>query len=258
MRVASGLLRPDHDVTAGMYPQYWMGDVRVDSPIGDFACRAHTIDFDIVNPNYEAIELRIFRERLGQVEGAGAVCVDMGAHIGKFSILAGRQMGNRGTVYAFEPEPANFKQLERNIALNGLHNVNAVNAAGGREDGTQLLSLSTTNIGAHTIANRDGAQQIPVRVRSLDSFLAEREVRRVDVMKLDVEYREAEVLHGARRTLEANPRLTVLFEETAAIEVAESVRLLHSLGYGVQKVARNICVAYGPGSDPSDGGVTYP
>lgn len=131
MRLLAGLLRSDHDVTSGMHPQFWIGDVCIDSPIGSFACRARTIDLDIVNPNYEYIEVETFRQQLERLRGKSSVCVDMGAHIGKFSILAGRRVGRSGRVFAFEPEPRNFRQLQVNIALNGLDNVHPVNAAGG-------------------------------------------------------------------------------------------------------------------------------
>ncbi len=106
-----------------------------------------------------------------------------------------------------------------------------------------MLSLSTTNIGAHTLAERPGTERIPVRVRSLDSFMSEHGVERLDILKLDVEYREAEVLRGARKTLERSAGLTVLFEETASLDAAESVRILRSIGYRVEKVGQNICVA---------------
>ncbi len=101
----------------------------------------------------------------------------------------------------------------------------------------------TKNIGAHTLRQVEGAPQIPVIVRTLDSFLPEQSVDHVDVMKLDVEYKEADVLRGARRTLEANPQITVFFEETRDPRVAESVLFLQSLGFGVSHLAGNIWVA---------------
>lgn len=113
----------------------------------------------------------------------------------------------------------------------------------GGEDGIGMLAVSTTNIGAHTFAERPGAVHIPVRVRALDSFLEEHGIDHVDLIKIDVEYREADVLRGARKTIESSPGLTVLFEETAGLDTAESARFLKSLGFGVEKLGRNICLA---------------
>ncbi len=243
MRVASGLLRRDHDILAGMYPKYWIGDVRASTPLGKFLCRARTIDFDIVNPNYEAIEVEVFRDRLLRTRPQDTVCLDVGAQIGKFSVLAGHTLRRSGHVFAFEPEPSNFAALQHNLELNGLRNVQAFNIACGAVDGGGTLNLSTTNIGAHTLRNVEGAERIAVQIRALDRFLGEHGVDHVDVAKLDVEYMEADVLRGARGILEASPRASVLFEETRPPGTADSVRLLRGLGYGVTHLAGNIYVA---------------
>ncbi len=247
LRIISGTLRRDHDFIGGMYPKYWLGDVAIASPIGRFACRARTIDFDIVDPNYEAVELGSFREWLLRFKTGNVVCLDVGAHIGKFSVYAGHILQDRGRILAFEPEPLNFAALQRNIALNKLANVQAFNVACGSRDGVQLLSRSTTNIGAHTLAERGGvAERIPVRVRTLDSLLGELGITSVDAMKLDVEYMEAEVLRGARTILESNPQVGVFFEETNSSGNAESVVFLQNLGFNVRRLAKNTYAAARP------------
>ncbi len=111
LRLASGVMDRDHDFIRGMHPEFWTGDVTVRSPIGSFACRARTIDFDIVNPNYEAIEVDCFRQRILRAAKAGGnvVCLDVGAHIGKFGVLAGRllqEAGGRGRSWRSNPSPA--------------------------------------------------------------------------------------------------------------------------------------------------------
>src|SRR2546427_11482663 len=56
LRGAFGVMRRDHDFIGRMRPEVWVGDVPVRSPIGYFAGRAPAGDFDILDPNYEAIE----------------------------------------------------------------------------------------------------------------------------------------------------------------------------------------------------------
>jgi hypothetical protein len=55
--------------------------------------------------------------------------VDIGAHVGRYTIMVAHQMGCHGKVLAIEPLPANFAALQRNIKLNELSNVYALNAA---------------------------------------------------------------------------------------------------------------------------------
>lgn len=246
LRIATRSLRRDRDLVSGMYPKYWLGDVTVNSPIGRFICRSRTIDFDIVNPNYEAAEVAAFQRRLTRDATTPVVCFDVGAHIGKFSILAARTLGDRGRVYSFEPEPSNYASLLRNIRLNELSNVTAFNVACGGRDSAGSLSRSVTNIGAHTLVAREGAEQIPVQVRSLDSVAREENIPRVDVIKLDVEYLEAEVLAGARTVLESSPDVAVFFEETDSSGNAGSVRFLRGIGFEVSRLAKNTYAAARP------------
>src|SRR5437879_5208542 len=60
--LASRPLRPGEKLTVGVHPQFWLGRVSVTTPLGRFACRAGTSDFDIINPNYEvALTEALFR-----------------------------------------------------------------------------------------------------------------------------------------------------------------------------------------------------
>lgn len=50
----------------------------------------------------------------------GAVVLDLGAFVGYFALLAARESGPEGRVYAFEPDPRDRPWLERNVEANGL------------------------------------------------------------------------------------------------------------------------------------------
>src|SRR2546426_5233280 len=51
----------------------------------------------------------------------GMTFVDVGAHIGWYTMVAARAVGRMGHVYAFEPEPTNFELLQKNVVGNGYH-----------------------------------------------------------------------------------------------------------------------------------------
>ncbi len=56
----------------------------------------------------------------------GDVVVDIGAHIGYYTLLAARTVGKDGKVFAFEPDPDNYALLVKNVEMNGYNNVTAV------------------------------------------------------------------------------------------------------------------------------------
>ena len=59
----------------------------------------------------------------------GDIVVDVGAHIGRYTIISSKRIGQSGKVIAIEPHPSNFEMLNRNIKLNGLTNVIPLNYA---------------------------------------------------------------------------------------------------------------------------------
>src|SRR4029450_8092682 len=65
----------------------------------------------------------------------GDVCLDIGAHIGYYTLLAARLVGPEGHVHAFEPAPASFRRLRANRQLNRLHNGTLARRRSGGEEG---------------------------------------------------------------------------------------------------------------------------
>src|SRR5437763_1822635 len=59
----------------------------------------------------------------------GDIVVDIGAHIGLYTIISSKRVGFNGKVIAIEAHPENFEILNRNIQLNQLTNVIALNYA---------------------------------------------------------------------------------------------------------------------------------
>ncbi len=233
---SSWMFRGRQGVGVGMFPEFWLGDVAVETPIGRFACRGRTTDFDIINPNHEAELVRRVERRLTRAPNGEVVFVDVGAHVGKYTILAARLLGSRGQVVAIEPDPSNFAALTTNVALNRLENVRALNFGCWSSDGTKILHRQVGNLGGHSFVDSTAGEAISVPVRTLDGLLAEAGIRHVDAMKLDVQRAESEVLLGASSTLQANRRVTVFFEESADPQTAASIRMLRALGFVVERL----------------------
>ncbi len=147
---------------------------------------------------YELSTVKVFKELLK----AGMTVVDIGAHIGFYTLLAARLVGPTGKVYAFEPHPQNFALLKENIELNGYWNVTAVNKAVTNRSG--LVKLFAGVHSSQPSLFRDTFTTVPrvvVETTTLDDFFEEVGWPEIDLIKIDVEGAEPYVLQGARKLI---------------------------------------------------------
>lgn len=170
----------------------------------------------------------------------GQVVYDVGAFAGAYALFFSRAVGAGGYVVAFEPQPENFGKLARNLALNQVHNVQALELALGASTGARPLfrlpGMATTASlapDAHTPLRRHAGVAHMVRLDDLVSCMA---LPPPSFVKIDVEGLELDVLHGAEATL-AQYRPGLLLEVHGASWRAKSERaatiahLLEPLGY---------------------------
>ena len=148
----------------------------------------------------------------------GSVALDVGAYIGTHALLMGRLAGPEGRVYAFEPQRKAYRELRRNIELNGLANVTALRFAVGAE--TRIVEMNppreigVVEVGSGRVGRGLGEGGVAIGVggdlaelRPLDSF----GFRNVSVLKIDVEGFEDEALTGAEGLIRQN-RPVILLE----------------------------------------------
>ncbi len=165
---------------------------------------------------------------------AGMTFIDVGANEGLFALLGGAKVGPGGTVWAFEPSRRELRQLQANVHRNPNLPIEVFPCALANRSGTAALKIAeATHAGQNTLGEfgyKIGAEADEVvSVRKLDDLVTERQLKRLDLIKIDVEGAEAKVVEGAGRTLEKF-RPVVLFElmEKALISQKSSViRLLN-------------------------------
>ena len=135
------------------------------------------------------------------------VCFDIGGNTGLYAMLMAKRATD-GEVHAFEPVPLNRHLLASGALLNGFKHIVVNECAVGAEDGE--MSFSEAVDGAYSslvpVGRKSERSALLVKVRSLDSYVAEKEMPRVDVMKVDVEGAEPLVLQGAAGLFGASER----------------------------------------------------
>lgn len=157
---------------------------------------------------------------LGARIPADGVVFDVGAHAGQFAKLFAR-LAPQGRVFAFEPAAYARSILGAVVQLRRLRQVEILPLALGDQLQTLTLSTPLKRAGAlgfglaHLGAASGPARQEPVRVTTLDAFVAERGLQRLDFLKADIEGHEGRLLAGARASL-ARFRPALLLELDAA------------------------------------------
>ena len=133
----------------------------------------------------------------------GHVCVDVGANIGYFSVLAAAVVGEGGSVFAFEPDADNFALLQANAVLNKQQCITAVQAALSTQAGAGELFLSEDNLGDHQIyATGDQRSSVQIDLLNGSEYLGQR-LRRLDLLKVDTQGSEYQVMAGLMPLLQA-------------------------------------------------------
>ena len=148
--------------------------------------------------SYEPDETKYLR----RVIGCDAVCVDVGANVGYFTMLMA-QAASGGSVHAFEPIPLNAALLRASIELNGFKNIRLNQSAVGDSEGVVSFSQSSDSAysSIHDTERKPLDRTFDVPVITLDGYLDREGIERVDVLKADVEGAEGLVVAGAARLL---------------------------------------------------------
>lgn len=161
----------------------------------------------------------------------GDVVVDIGGHIGSFSVLA----GSRGaSVLTYEPVKRNFKLLKKNIEINGFNNV-IFNMAVTDKEETRKIYVRDFNFGGSNLytehLNSDFYED--VQCTTLDKIFEDNHLDHIDFLKLDCEGAELEILESTTKLKDIN----VIALEYHGLKVLEKILKLllntHKVAYGI-------------------------
>jgi FkbM family methyltransferase len=171
----------------------------------------------------------------------GDVFIDVGAHVGYFTLLAGRRVGPAGVVLSIEPNPVALQQLRKHVERSHLEHVQTAHTACGDSSDPVRLYLHTesnSSMASLSAANATSGVAVEVACTTLDDLCRAHGLARAHLVKIDVEGAELLVLRGMERilremrpviVLELEPHLLSGFGESSA----SIVTLLNAYDYSV-------------------------
>lgn len=158
---------------------------------------------------YEIGTLRFLKENLK----SGMTFIDVGANIGLLTIVASKLVGEKGKVFAYEPNPPTLEILKRNLWLNRIENVVVREVALGSKSGEfEIYPNWDVNRGGASLVRRGaGESGVNIKVEVLDIEIGKLDLK-PSLIKIDVEGYEAEVLNGAQMLLDNSTNLSLIIE----------------------------------------------
>lgn len=136
----------------------------------------------------------------------GMVCMDVGAHFGEVAFHMAQKVGPSGEVYAFEPEPSLYERLIKHAERNERKmRVCTVPMALSDRSGSATLyaaSEDADNQGLGSLMNGRPQlrRQVTVQTTTLDAFVKQQKIERIDLIKVDIQGAEIRFLRGGHET----------------------------------------------------------
>jgi FkbM family methyltransferase len=150
----------------------------------------------------------------------GMTCLDVGAHVGYYTVMMADLVGERGRVVAFEPYAPSYRHLCSNVMVNGGSDIEMLNCAASAATGKRNMYVDRTYTGNNTLdycsdaqTEREGLLET-VECSTIDDKV---DVS-VDFVKIDAEKHERHVWRGMQRLIERNSNVQIAMEYTRAAD----------------------------------------
>ena len=133
----------------------------------------------------------------------GDIVLDVGANIGYYSVIMSKIIRDKGKVLCFEPTQYYRRLLEANIVANKLTNLEIYDFSLSDKKQQMGISIGFSSATLHdpkgTIINK---HREAIELRTLDVYIGELNIDRIDFIKIDVDGHEPAFLNGARNTID--------------------------------------------------------
>jgi FkbM family methyltransferase len=156
----------------------------------------------IISEDFEPFMRYWFLPKMGQT------VLDVGAHVGAYTLRAAKVVGDRGSVIALEPAPATYRMLLQNIQLNNADNVTVINIAAWNQ-ASELKLYHAYHPGLYSVKRDHNQGYDIVKAKPITEILGTLGFNHVDWVKIDTEGAEREVLEGMLEILPSCPNIIV-------------------------------------------------
>ncbi len=180
---------------------------------------------------------------LAKIVSPGMVVCDVGSHLGYYTLALAQLVGPGGHVFAFEPLPTHAALLQRTLARNRLRQVTVVPEAAGAETRPARLEEWPNDAMTRIISDFPSpwaTQVVEVPMTTLDDWASDvKDLRCMDLIKLDIEGQELAALEGAKTLLmRYRPQIVCEIHRRADVpyQPQEIVAWLQGAGYEVELI----------------------
>ncbi len=183
-------------------------------------------------------------EMMKKILKPGDTFIDVGANIGNLTALGAGLVGKNGEVHSFEPIPLYFQKLRELAEKNPAYKIIINNCALGEKTGVSKIDFTKPpHIGGSTLNLNTLGEHIPretieVPIKRLDDYIKERNLKKISLIKIDVEGFEFPVLKGLEnyfKTIQDRPVIVCEIVPTAYPASGKSrlqlVEYMKSYGY---------------------------
>lgn len=140
----------------------------------------------------------------------GDFIIDAGSNVGIFSIVASGKIGKSGKIFGFEPVLKTYDIYNENLELNNIKNCKAYNLALGDKDKNVDIFIKEESRSSSIINDKNLLRKETIKQVSLDSFILENNLNKIDFIKADIEGAERLMIRGGIKTIKRfKPKISI-------------------------------------------------
>ncbi|MBL4652633.1 MAG: FkbM family methyltransferase [Flavobacteriales bacterium] len=163
---------------------------------------------------YEKNTIRHLLSLLSKTKNKPLTCVDVGTNIGFYTFTIDKALeGVEHHIHCFEPNPSTFETLTKNLTSNPSNQITLNPFGLSDKEGTFTLTYNLQNTGTASIyKNSKSGNKVEIKVKTLDQYCEEKNIKNVDLIKVDIEGAEFDFLKGAKKIIDNSNELIIIME----------------------------------------------